>query len=162
MTPSDLPKFGARPKHPPGFRPRRGLNWGIVGLLYTSFYLCRYNLPLANKAISDEFHYSKSQISDIISLAFLAYAVGQVINGLLTDRLGGKKSDADRRRRDDRHEPGLSAPCRSGGILWLFAVIRSIDGQVCRPSGRRDSSRSTRPGSARRRWGDFCRRYSVS
>ncbi|MDQ2868396.1 MAG: hypothetical protein M3R59_08315 [Verrucomicrobiota bacterium] len=27
--------------HPPGFRARRGLNWGFVGLLYTSFYMCR-------------------------------------------------------------------------------------------------------------------------
>ena len=25
---------------PPGFRPRRGLNWAFIGLLYTSFYMC--------------------------------------------------------------------------------------------------------------------------
>jgi len=48
--------------HPPGFRARRGLNWGCVGLLYTSFYMCRYNLPIANSAISAEIGFSKSQM----------------------------------------------------------------------------------------------------
>ena len=129
MTASVLPKFGARPAHPPGFRARRGLNWGVVGLMYTSYYLCRYNLPLANKAISDEFHFSKSQISDIISLAFLAYAAGQVINGLLTDRLGGKKAmliGAVGTITMNLAFGGVSF----WGVLWLFAVIRSIDGYM--------------------------------
>jgi MFS family permease len=78
--------------HPPGFRARRGLNWGCVGLLYTSFYMCRYNLPIANSAISAEFGFSKSQMGWIISTALFAYACGQIINGLLTDRLGGKRA----------------------------------------------------------------------
>src|SRR5690348_16411559 len=91
MNPS-APVVSARPKYPTGFRPRRGLNWGIVGLMYTSYYLCRYNLPIANKAIADEFHFSKSDMSSIISAQFLAYAIGQIVNGLLTDRLGGKRA----------------------------------------------------------------------
>jgi hypothetical protein len=36
------------PNYPRGFRRRRGLNWGVIGLLYTSFYMCRYNLSIAN------------------------------------------------------------------------------------------------------------------
>ena len=40
--------------YPPGFRARRGLNWGCIGLLYASFYLCRYNFPIANEAISKD------------------------------------------------------------------------------------------------------------
>ena len=40
---------------PAGFRPRRGLNWATVGLMYTSYYFCRYNFAYANKAIADEF-----------------------------------------------------------------------------------------------------------
>src|SRR3954463_13782699 len=79
-------------QHPTGFRPRRGLNWGFVGLLYTSFYMCRYNLSIANSAISHEFGFSKAQIGNIITTALLAYACGQIINGLLTDRMGGKKA----------------------------------------------------------------------
>src|SRR5438045_8588456 len=85
MTATNVP-------HPPGFRARRGLNWGCVGLLYTSFYMCRYNLPIANRAISAEFGFSKSQMGWIISTALFAYACGQIINGLLTDRLGGKRA----------------------------------------------------------------------
>ena len=40
---SDLPIAA----YPPGFRPRRGLNWFIIGLLYASFYMCRYNFRFA-------------------------------------------------------------------------------------------------------------------
>lgn len=77
---------------PPGFRARRGLNWVALGLLYTSFYMCRYNLPIANKAISDEFGFDRSQMGWIITVNLFAYACGQIINGLLTDRIGGKRA----------------------------------------------------------------------
>src|SRR4029077_12155864 len=76
--------------HPPGYRPRRGLNWVFIGLLYTSFYLCRYNFSIANGAISKEFGYNKADIGAIITTALLAYALGQIVNGLLADRVGGK------------------------------------------------------------------------
>src|SRR5436190_2568927 len=78
--------------HPPGFRARRGLNWGFLGLLYTSFYLCRYNLAFANKSISDEFGFSRADMGKIITTALFAYACGQIISGFLTDKLGGKKA----------------------------------------------------------------------
>ena len=61
-------------------------------MLYTSFYMCRYNLSLSNSAISAEFGFSKAQMGTIITTALLAYACGQIINGLLTDRLGGKRA----------------------------------------------------------------------
>src|SRR5437868_7882235 len=78
--------------HPAGFRRRRGLNWAVVGLMYTSYYLCRYNFSYANKAIADEFHFTKSDMSTILSMNFVAYGCGQIINGLLTDRIGGKRA----------------------------------------------------------------------
>jgi sugar phosphate permease len=80
------------PKHPPGFRARRGLNWGFLGLLYTSFYMCRYNLSIANNAISQEFGFTRADMGVIITTALLAYAFGQIINGLLTDHIGGKRA----------------------------------------------------------------------
>ena len=80
------------PQFPPGFRARRGLNWAVVGLMYTSYYLCRYNFSYANKAIADQFHFSKSEMSTILSVNFIAYGCGQIINGLLTDRIGGKRA----------------------------------------------------------------------
>src|SRR3979411_1004634 len=88
--PADAPPSGA--KYPPGFRRRRGLNWGFLGLLYTSYYMCRYNLSLANKSMSQEFHFTRGQMGAIITTALFAYACGQIINGLLTDRIGGKKA----------------------------------------------------------------------
>src|SRR4051812_40076088 len=79
-------------EHPPGFRARRGLNWGLIGLLYTSFYMCRYNFPIANKAIANQYGFDKSQMVGMITTNLLAYACGQIINGLLTDRIGGKRA----------------------------------------------------------------------
>src|SRR4026209_2789630 len=79
-------------RYPPGFRARRGLNWGSIGLLYASFYLCRYNFPLANETISKEFGFSKTQMGWIITTVALAYACGQITNGLLTDKIGGKRA----------------------------------------------------------------------
>jgi OPA family glycerol-3-phosphate transporter-like MFS transporter len=86
------PATPTRPWHPPGFRARRGLNWGFVGLLYTSFYLCRYNLSIANKSISDEYGFSRADMGLIITTALLTYAFGQIINGLMTDKLGGRRA----------------------------------------------------------------------
>lgn len=87
-----VPGAGEAQKLPPGFRQRRGLNWAVVGLMYTSYYLCRYNFSYANKPIADEFHFSYEQMSTILSWNFFAYGCGQIINGLLTDRIGGKNA----------------------------------------------------------------------
>ena len=115
--------------HPSGFRQRRGLNWAFIGLLYTSFYMCRYNLPLASGAIGSEFGFSKAQFGTIITTALLAYACGQIINGLLADRLGGKRAMLI----------GAAGTIIMNivfgiasfwGLLWLFVVIRGIDGYL--------------------------------
>ena len=125
----DAPTVSARPKLPPGFRPRRGLNWGIVGLMYTSYYLCRYNFSLANKSIADEFHFTKSDMSSIISAQLLAYAIGQIINGLLTDRIGGKRAMLIGAAGTVTMNL-LFGAASFWGILWLFVVLRSIDGYM--------------------------------
>lgn len=119
----------SRPKLPPGYRPRRGLNWGIVGLMYTSYYLCRYNLSLANKSIADEFHFSNAQMGQIISGALLAYAFGQIINGLITDRIGGKRAMLVGAAGTVTLNV-LFGAASFWGILGLFVVLRSIDGYV--------------------------------
>jgi sugar phosphate permease len=59
--------------HPPGFRARRGLNWAFLGLLYTSFYMCRYNFSIANKSISDEYGFSRGEMGYIINTAWFAH-----------------------------------------------------------------------------------------
>jgi len=95
--------------------------------MYTSYYLCRYNLPLANKAIADEFHFSKSDMSSIISAQLLAYAIGQLINGLLTDRLGGKRAMLIGAAGTVIMNV-LFGASSFWGFLWLFVLLRSIDG----------------------------------
>lgn len=86
---SDLP-FSGQTENPPGFRARRGLNWGLIGLLYASYYMCRYNFRFATPGMVEEFGFNKLQITGIVSAWAVAYGTGQLVNGLLTDRIGGK------------------------------------------------------------------------
>ena len=81
-----------RIQYPPGFRARRGLNWVILGLMYASFYMCRYNFRFATPGMVEEFHFNKFQITSILAWWSVAYGFGQLINGLLTDRIGGRKA----------------------------------------------------------------------
>src|SRR5258708_38029461 len=82
----------ARIKYPAGFRPRRGLNWVILGLMYASYYMCRYNFRFATPGMVDEFHFNNFQITSIVAWWSVAYGTGQLINGLFCDRIGGKAS----------------------------------------------------------------------
>lgn len=118
-----------RRRHPPGFRARRGLNWGVLGLMYTSYYLCRYNLSYANESISDQFGFTKSQMSAILSAALIAYAVGQIVNGLLTDRLGGKRAMLVGAVGTILGNV-LFGVASFWGLLGMFVLIRSIDGYM--------------------------------
>jgi sugar phosphate permease len=115
--------------YPAGFRARRGLNWGYLGLLYTSFYMCRYNFSIANKAISDQYHFTYSQMSAILTGWALAYAFGQIINGLITDRIGGKKAMLIGAGGTIVMNV-LFGAASVWGILGLFIAIRSMDGYV--------------------------------
>ena len=122
-------KVGIFAAHPPGFRRRRGLNWAFIGLLYTSFYMCRYNLPLAGGAIRSEFGFNRAQLGTIITTQLLAYACGQIINGLLTDRLGGKRAMLIGATGTIVMNI-LFGVASFWGLLSLFIVIRGIDGYL--------------------------------
>lgn len=78
--------------HPPGYRKRRGQNWFFLGLTYASYYLCRYNLSPIAPDLKSELGLNNAQYGMINSGRDGAYAVGQMVNGLFTDRLGGKKA----------------------------------------------------------------------
>ena len=117
------------PNYPRGFRARRGLNWGFIGLLYTSFYLCRYNLAFANKSISDEFGFSRADMGKIITTALFAYACGQIMNGFLADRLGGKRTMLIGAAGTILMNI-LFGVASFWGMLGLFITIRGIDGYM--------------------------------
>lgn len=115
--------------HFAGFRRRRGVNWTFIGLLYTTFYMCRYNLSLSNHAISSEFGFSKAQMGTIITTALLAYACGLIVNGLLTDRLGGKRAMLI----GAAGTVSMNVLFGVGsfwGWLGLFVAIRGVDGYL--------------------------------
>lgn len=114
-------------QHPKGFRARRGLNWATVGLMYTSYYLCRYNFSYANKAIADEFHFSYENMSTILSCQFFAYGCGQIVNGLLTDRIGGKVAMLIGAAGTVVMNV-LFGVGSFWGMLWLFALLWGLNG----------------------------------
>jgi OPA family glycerol-3-phosphate transporter-like MFS transporter len=126
---SNLPSTGIHPQLPPGYRARRGLNWGFIGMLYMSFYMCRYNLSLANQSICAEFGFSKAQMGTIITTMMLAYAFGQIINGLITDRVGGKRAMLIGAIGTITMNV-LFGIASFWGLLWLFVTIRGIDGYM--------------------------------
>jgi MFS transporter, OPA family, glycerol-3-phosphate transporter len=78
--------------HPFNFRPRRSLNWIVLGAMYASYYMCRYNFRFATPGMVEEFHFDYAQITGILSAWSIAYGVGQLINGLFCDRIGGRAS----------------------------------------------------------------------
>ena len=80
----------SRHSYPKGFRARRGLNWFILGLMYASYYMCRYNFRFATPGMVKEFGFDELQITGMLSAWSIAYGTGQLVNGLLTDRIGGK------------------------------------------------------------------------
>lgn len=131
--PSDAPAGDyeslARIAFPPGFRARRGLNWIALGLLYTSFYMCRYNLPLANKAICDQYGYDKTKWGLIVTTNLLAYACGQIINGLLTDKMGGKRAMLIGAAGTIVMNV-LFGAASFAGLLGLFVAIWGLNGYV--------------------------------
>jgi OPA family glycerol-3-phosphate transporter-like MFS transporter len=84
--------LSGRIQYPKGFRARRGLNWVSLGLMYASYYVCRYNFRFATPGMVEEYGFSKFQITAILSAWSMAYGIGQLVNGLITDRIGGRKA----------------------------------------------------------------------
>jgi OPA family glycerol-3-phosphate transporter-like MFS transporter len=81
-----------RPDHTPAFRSRRTQNWLVLGLSYAAMYMARYNFPLANKALSDTYGWSKAEVGMIITYAPLLYGISAIFNGPLADRFGGRRA----------------------------------------------------------------------
>jgi len=71
---------------------RRHINWITLALMYGSYYMCRYSLPIANKSLCDYFGWSNEDIGWVITATFWAYALGQLVNGFITDRIGGRRA----------------------------------------------------------------------
>jgi MFS transporter, OPA family, glycerol-3-phosphate transporter len=78
--------------HSPAYRARRFRNWFPLGITYATFYMGRYNLNVASTTMMDHFHLDKAQFGTIATAGFWTYALSVIINGPLSDRIGGKKA----------------------------------------------------------------------
>lgn len=79
------------PNHPWQYRLRRLLNWLPMGLAYASLYFGRYNLTVAKSALGDDVM-SKSDFGWIFAIGAWVYGVSFLINGPLTDKIGGRRT----------------------------------------------------------------------
>jgi MFS transporter, OPA family, glycerol-3-phosphate transporter len=74
--------------HSPEFLRRRLWNWLPLGLTYAFLYMARYNLDVAkNAGLMD-----KADLGVVSAIGMWVYGVSFVINGPLTDRIGGRKT----------------------------------------------------------------------
>lgn len=76
--------------HSPAFRFRRFLNWFPLGLAYAFLYMGRYNLTVAKNALGQVM--TKEDFGVIFGAGTLVYGFSFILNGPLTDRIGGKKA----------------------------------------------------------------------
>src|SRR2546423_5116159 len=122
----------AIPPHPPGFRLRRGRNWFFLGLLYAAYYLCRYNLGIVAPEFTKEFGFNEEQYGAISSGRDGGYAVGQLINGLFADGLGGKQAMAIGALGTILFNAlfGFTSFAHLSWILIAFVIIRMGDGYM--------------------------------
>jgi OPA family glycerol-3-phosphate transporter-like MFS transporter len=80
----------AAPVHSSAFKTRRFLNWFPLGLTYAFLYWGRYNLTVAKSALGDLM--TKEDFGLIFGAGTVVYAIAFLVNGPLTDRIGGKKA----------------------------------------------------------------------
>lgn len=76
--------------HSKAFIRRRFLNWFPLGMTYAFLYMGRYNLTVAKNALGDLM--SIEEFGNITAAGSIVYGVAFVINGPLTDRIGGRRT----------------------------------------------------------------------
>jgi OPA family glycerol-3-phosphate transporter-like MFS transporter len=74
--------------HTLGFKRRRLWNWLPLGLTYAFLYMGRYNLTVAKNAFGDQI--SNADFGTIFGIGTVVYGFAFVINGPLTDKMGGR------------------------------------------------------------------------
>jgi OPA family glycerol-3-phosphate transporter-like MFS transporter len=84
--------------HSDAFRRRRVLNWLPLGLLYALLYMGRYNLKVSKFAFEEMRNAAggalmgNEDFSTVFGVGTVIYGFAFLINGPLTDRIGGKRA----------------------------------------------------------------------
>lgn len=77
-------------KHTNDFKLRRVINWLPLGFTYAFLYMARYNLTVSKNALGNLM--TKEDFGIIFAAGTITYAVAFLVNGPLTDRIGGKRA----------------------------------------------------------------------
>jgi len=62
-----------------------------IWVTYFAFYLCRYNMPVAEDRLGQVYSLPESDTGKIFTALTLMYAIGQFVNGQLADRFGARR-----------------------------------------------------------------------
>jgi OPA family glycerol-3-phosphate transporter-like MFS transporter len=76
--------------HSSAYRMRRFFNWFPLGLSYAFLYMGRYNLTVAKNSLADLM--TKEDFGIIFGVGTMVYAFSFLINGPITDRMGGRRA----------------------------------------------------------------------
>jgi OPA family glycerol-3-phosphate transporter-like MFS transporter len=76
--------------HSEAFKRRRRLNWLPLGLTYAFLYMGRYNLTVSKNALGSLM--SNADFGTIFFWGTLVYGCAFIINGPLTDKIGGRRA----------------------------------------------------------------------
>ena len=76
--------------HSEAFRRRRFFNWFPLGMTYAFLYMGRYNVNVATSAMSNRT--TNEDFGTIFFWGAIVYGVAFLLNGPLTDKLGGRKT----------------------------------------------------------------------
>ncbi|MCP4590296.1 MAG: MFS transporter [bacterium] len=117
---------------PPGFRLSRVKNWLILGLTYATYYLCRLNLSIIAPQLKESLGFSNAEYGAIQGTRYGAYAVGQFVNGLFTDKLGGKQAMTIGAVGTVilNLTFGIVAWSNIGWLFFALLIVRTVDGYV--------------------------------
>lgn len=86
----DLRRESPEVKHSRAFKVRRIANWVPMGLGYALLYMGRYNLTVSKNALGNLM--TKEDFGIIFAVGTVTYAIAFLLNGPLTDRIGGKRA----------------------------------------------------------------------
>ncbi len=84
------PILNGKVVHPREYRWRRFWNWFPLGIAYAMLYMGRYNLTVAQGALGELI--SKEAFGEIFGVGALVYGSAFLLNGPLTDRIGGRRA----------------------------------------------------------------------
>lgn len=76
----------------PKFAKRRLQNWMVLGLLYSFFYMTRYNFSALMDNLQTTFGWTNAQLGYFETMLPAVYGLSVFFNGPLSDRIGGKKA----------------------------------------------------------------------